>query len=102
MPDGTEPGRKTVRQLDIRKHHVIQQRRVAEQHVEQLPGIAAAIGTQHRRHREADPDLGPAVANIGNALDRADDAIQDGKIVDRLQRHLDALLDGDGSGAGFY
>src|SRR6516165_9957013 len=79
---------------DVGEYHVLVQRRVAEQHVDELPGIAA-----DGRHRERDADLEQAVVAFGNGLDAADDLGAHEIVLDRRDRHLDALLDRNGTRA---
>src|ERR1700712_4492207 len=67
------------------------QRRVAEDHVEELTGIVAhALGGQPNPHGER------AIADVVDTLPPTNDFRQDLLVVDGGQRHLDALLDGDG------
>ena len=78
------------RQLDVVQHHVLMQRRVAEQHVEELPGIRSdGLGG------ERDADLEQRVVQLPDRLDPADDLGADEIVLDRRNRHLDALLDRD-------
>ena len=81
-----------VRKLDIVQRHVVVQRGVAEQHVDELPGIAA-----DGRGGERDAHLEQPVFFFGDALDAADDLGAHEVVHDRRQRHLDALLDRDGA-----
>ncbi len=83
-----------ARKRDVLEHHVLVQRGVAEQHVEELPGIVA-----DGLAGERDADLELPVLPLGDLLDPADDAREHEFIVDRRQRHLDALLDRDRAGA---
>ena len=80
-----------ARQRDIVQHHIVVQRRVAEQHVDELPGIAA-----DGFRGERDAHFEQAVLLFGDGLDPADDLGAHEIVVDRRQRHLDALLDRDG------
>src|SRR5262249_57438341 len=49
--------------------------------------------------RERDADLEQAIAPFGNGLDVSDDLGAHEVILDRRDRHLDALLDRDGARA---
>src|SRR4051812_11278767 len=84
-----------LRHGHVAQHDVLVQGGVAEQHVQELPGIAADGGGC-----QADADVEQAVAEVGDAFHLADDVGQDSPVIDRGQRHLDALLDGDAPGAG--
>ena len=80
------------RKLDIVQRHVVVQRGVAEQHVDELPGIAAdGLGG------ERDANLEQAVFLFGDASTRPTISARTKSSVDRRQRHLDALLDRDGA-----
>ena len=70
------------------QHHVLVQRGVAEQHVEELPGIGA---DGFRRKRNAHFKETPLL--FGDRLDAADDFSADEIVRDRGDRHFDALLD---------
>ena len=85
---------KLGRQLDIVQHHVIVDRGVAEQHVDQLPGIVA-----DGRGGQRDAHLEQAMAQIADGEHAADDLGEHDIVVDRRKRHLDALLDRNGAGA---
>src|SRR5262245_38709178 len=69
-------------------------RGIAEQHVGELPGVVADGG-----RRERNPHLEQALAHLADVEHAADDLAAHVGVVDRLGRHLDALLDGDGAGA---
>ena len=74
-----------ARKRDILEHHVLVQRGVAEQHVEELPGIVA-----DRLAGERDADLELPFPPLDDLIDPADDAREHEFIVDRRQRHFDA------------
>ena len=80
------------RKRDIVQRHIVVQRRVAEQHVDELPGIAA-----DGLRGERDANLEQAGLLFGDALDPADDLGAHELVRDRRQRHLDALLDRNGA-----
>ena len=82
--------------LDVQKHDVVVQGGVAEHHVEELAGVVAdGCGGQ------CDADVELAVAAVVDGFDLADDFVVDRRVVDRVERHFDALLDGDGLRSGF-
>ena len=82
--------------VDVQKDDVVVQGCVAEHHVEELAGVVAdGCGGQ------CDADVELAVAAIVYGFDLADDLVVDRRVVDRIERHFDALLDGDGLRAGF-
>jgi hypothetical protein len=83
-----------LRKHDIAQHHVLVQRRVAEQHVDELPGVVS-----DGLDRERDADLEQAAIPFGNGLDAADDFRAHEIVRDRRNRHLDALLDRNGARA---
>ena len=70
--------------------NVVVDRGVAEQHVDELPGVAS-----DRRRRQRNARLEQTGADLANAFNAPDDLGQYVLVVDRGQRHLDALLDGD-------
>src|SRR5262249_47022902 len=83
-----------VGKLDIVEDHVVVDRGIAEQHVDQLPGVVAdRCGGERDAHRECP---GAQVAQLAHATD--DLGVHVG-VVDGVERHLDALLDRDGAGA---
>ncbi len=84
---------KLARDYDVAEYHIILQRAVAEQHVEQLPGIIA-----HGRGSERNAHLEPALLLGDDFVHPADDALQHERVADCRERHLDALLDRDGAG----
>src|SRR5689334_7209489 len=93
MPRAFKGAHEFGRQLDVVEPDVVMDRRVAEQHVDQLPGIAADCCG-----RERDAHLEYAAARILGAYildveDTPDDLVVHKRVVDRLERHLDALLD---------
>jgi hypothetical protein len=65
-------------------------RAIAEQHVEQLPGIAA-----RRFAGERDTHLEQAAVHVTDVFDAPDDFGEHKGVVDCRHRHLDALLDGN-------
>jgi len=83
-------------ELDIVQHHIILQRAVAEQHVEQLRGIFTD-GLLPQR----DADLEQAFFYFGDRLDLSDDFCAHEWVVNRRNGHLDALLDSKRTGARF-
>ncbi len=83
-----------LRKRDVGEHHVLVQGRVAEQHVDELPGIAP-----DGLRRERDADLEQALVPFGNGLDAADDLGTHEIVLDRRDRHLDTLLDRNGARA---
>ena len=88
----TEGFDQLLRKHDIVQRHVLVQRGVAEQHVDELPGIAAdGFGG------ERDANFEQPMFFFGDALDPADDLGAHEVVHDRRQRHLDALLDRDGA-----
>ena len=82
------------RKHDVVQRHVRMQRRVAEQHVDELPGI---VPDGLRGERDADFEQ-PALP-FADGLDAADDLGAHEIVRDRRKRHLDALLDRDGARA---
>jgi len=74
--------------------HIVLQRRVAEQHVEQLAGCETG-----RDRRKSDANLEQSAAKIGNVFDLAQDFVQHERIIDGWNGHFDALLDGNAVGA---
>src|SRR4029077_5850585 len=75
-------------------HHVVLQRGIAEQHVDELAGVIAYRDAAERdTHRE---QAGRALADTHHA---PDDLVENVLILDRRKRHLDALLDRDRTGA---
>ena len=94
------PREQARRQDDIVQHHVGMQGGVAEQHVQQLAEIGVFGAIQDRRDRETDADLEEPVSDGGDGFDLADDVAEDGRLVDRLDRHFHALLDSDRGGTG--
>ena len=88
--------RNIVRKLGIVQHDVVLQRGVAEQHVDELTGVVAGRGAA-----QADSDREQAGRNLADILHPADDVVEDVLVLDRRKRHLDALLDRDGTGAAF-
>ena len=87
----TEAFDQLARQHDIVQRHIVVQRRVAEQHVDELPGIAP-----DGFRGERDANFEQALFLFGDGLDPADDLAAHEIVCDRRQRHLDALLDRDG------
>ena len=81
---------------DVGKHDVLMQGRVAEQHVDELAGILPD-GVSGKRDR----DLEQALLLLLNCLHPSDDLGGNEIVVDRRERHLDALLDRDFSRARF-
>src|SRR6185437_12047858 len=76
-----------IRQAEIDKLDIGLQRGIAEQHVEQLPGVVADGGGA-----EADLDLEPPRPEFTDGADAADDFAAHEFIPHRRQRRLDALL----------
>ena len=70
------------------QQHILMQRAVAEQHVEQLRGIVAESLLPQR-----DGDLEHACFFFGDRLDLGDDFRAHERVINRRNRHLDALLD---------
>ena len=89
-----EGRRQRRRDAGVDQGHVRMQGGVAEQHVEQLPGIRA-----DGLRREADGGVGHPAAAVGDVQHLAQDLGQDAWDCDRLGRHLDALFHRDGAGA---
>ena len=79
-----------VRQAEIGKLQIGLQRGIAEQHVEQLPGVVADGGGA-----EADLDLEPPGRDLADRADLADDLAPHVIVAHRRQRRLDALLQRD-------
>jgi hypothetical protein len=80
--------------LDVMQHHVLVQRGVAEQHVEELPRIVPdGLGG------ERDADLEQSALQVGDGLNASGDLLEHEVVIDRGERHLDALLGGNGLGA---
>ena len=90
VPRPAEHRRKLVRDRGVMQDNVVVDRGVAEQHVEELPGVAA-----DRRRRQRDSRLEQSRGNFADAFDAPGDLRQHMLVVDRRERHLDALLDGD-------
>jgi hypothetical protein len=85
--------RHICRQLDVVKHDIVVDRGIAEQHVEKLTSIVADSGAGERNAH-----LEPAVPKVLNRKDPPDSLAQHLLIVDRIERHLHALFDGNGAG----
>ena len=68
MAGAAEDREQFLRKRDIGEHHVLVQRRVAEQHVDELPGVVP-----DGLDRERDADLEQIGLPFGNALDAADE-----------------------------
>jgi hypothetical protein len=75
------------------QHDVVVNGGVAEQHADQLSG--AALPDRLRRERDADPE--EAARGLVDLFHAADDAGENEIVVDRRNRHFDALLDRDGA-----
>jgi hypothetical protein len=90
----TERLAQRLRQLDRRQAHVVLERRVAEEHVEQLRGIARRGGQRKSEGRErlAPPGLELEHARQHLALDCV--------AADRLARQLHCLLEPERLDAG--
>ena len=90
MTRAAERRRDIVRDLGIVQHDVVVDGGVAEQHVDELAGVAA-----DGCRRQRDPRFEQPGADLAHALDASDDLGEHVLVVDRGERHLDALLDGD-------
>jgi hypothetical protein len=77
----------------VLEHHIGMDRRVAEQHVEKLSGLQPGGGD-----RKADADLEHAIAKFRDVFHPAQDIVQHRAVGNRGDRHLHALLNGDGLG----
>ena len=86
-----EARRHRVRDFGVVEGHILLHRRIAEQHVEQLP--ASKPG---RLHREPDPHLEQPGLKLANALHLAHDVAEHRLVRNGRERRLDALLDRDG------
>jgi hypothetical protein len=82
------------RERDVGERHVLVQRRIAEQHVEELPGILP-----DGRRGERDAHLEVPTRDFDDRLDAADDLGADEIVGDGQERHFHALLDRDGARA---
>ncbi len=80
--------------IRIDECRVILHRGVAEQHVEELPGLKAG-----RNGGEPDAYFEPSATEIGDVFNFSQCLIQHERIVDGADGHLDALLDGNAFGA---
>ena len=79
-----------VGKFRVMQDDILLQRRIAEQHVDELAGIVAGGRAAERdAHRER------AAADVADRLHLADDLVEDLLVLDRRERHLDALLDRD-------
>ena len=72
MPRAAECRSQVGGNVDVQQHDVLVQRGVAEQHVEQLPGIVAGGGGG-----QADADVEDPVAAVLDRFDLAHDVAQD-------------------------
>ncbi len=90
VPGSSERPTKLFRQFQIDELDVAQDRRIAEQHVHQLPGFEAR-GLDRQPH----PNQVVSAASRVDLLDLPDDHT---RVGDRLDGHLDALLDGERTG----
>jgi hypothetical protein len=89
-----EPFYELARNVGVVQHDIVVDRRVAEQHVDELAGILPD-GLGRKRDAHLEDALFPRL----DRNDPADDLRQDGFVLDRRHRHFDALLDRDGAGA---
>jgi hypothetical protein len=80
--------REIVRQFGVVQDHVLLQRGIAEQHVDELAGIVA-----DGRPCEGDAHRKQTGRNLTDIVNSADDVVEDLPVVNRRRRHLDALLD---------
>ena len=88
VPRAAEACDQVLRQHNVRKLHVFVQRCVAEQHIDELTGVAAG-----RLGGQRDADREQAILPLCDALDPADDLRAHEIIGNRRKRHLNALLD---------
>ena len=91
MPGAAERRHQVARQFDIVKGCVVMDRRVAEQHVDELAGVLP-----HGRNSERDAHLEQPAGLFLDRLDPADDVRKHAVVIDGRERHFDALLDGNG------
>ena len=90
-----EAGRDARRDPCIQEGDVVVERRVAEQHVEELSRLEPG-----RLHGDPDPDLELVRRHGHDIVDARDDLGEHARVVDRRKRRLDALLERERQGAG--